>query len=177
MYINGYTGPLISDHRLRYLTTQHGGRTALALARKSVTHVILASTVPAAATSSNDRADSRHDQRGTRSRRAYAGHSMAAGKLQHELALRHVSRIRFVTAAWVLESVAAGRRLPEARYGDWGVGRGVAQRSVRDVFGAATVTESEKRGIDDGGDGNGERGWEDGEKMTGWEDGAADWIS
>ena len=40
-YINGSTAPTISDHRLKHLIAEHGGRVNIMLGRRSVTHVIL----------------------------------------------------------------------------------------------------------------------------------------
>lgn len=40
-YINGSTAPTVSDHRLKQLIAENGGRVAVALARRRVTHVIL----------------------------------------------------------------------------------------------------------------------------------------
>ena len=129
IYINGYTGPLVSDHRLRYLITQHGGKSSLGLARRSVTHVILGKRDAPADPST----DGGHIQSGKS--RAWAGGSLAATKLQKELALSKVSGIKFVSAAWVLESIEAGRRLPESKYAEWAVGKGEKQKSVKDAFG------------------------------------------
>ena len=41
IFINGSTMPLISDHKLKSLLTNHGARMSIALGRRSVTHVIL----------------------------------------------------------------------------------------------------------------------------------------
>lgn len=41
IYINGSTMPLISDHKLKHLLVAHGAKLSLALARSSVTHVII----------------------------------------------------------------------------------------------------------------------------------------
>jgi hypothetical protein len=131
IYINGYTGPLVSDHRLRYLINQHGGNSSLGLARRSVTHVILGKRD----TQSSGSAELGHTQNVPG--KAWAGGSLAGTKLQKEMALSKVSGIKYVSAAWVLDSIAAGRRLPESRYAEWAVGRGEKQKSVKDVFGSS----------------------------------------
>ncbi|KAM0420837.1 hypothetical protein ACHAPT_011367 [Fusarium lateritium] len=41
VYVNGSTFPLISDHKLKKLLTEHGGQMSLHLGRRRVTHVIL----------------------------------------------------------------------------------------------------------------------------------------
>ena len=41
IYINGSTMPPISDHKLKHLLVAHGAKLSLALARNSVTHVII----------------------------------------------------------------------------------------------------------------------------------------
>src|ERR1700742_4208398 len=63
IYINGSTAPLIGDHKLRHLLAEHGARMAIALGRRSVTHVIL----------------------GTTSKNGWAGGGLAGGKIQREV--------------------------------------------------------------------------------------------
>jgi hypothetical protein len=41
IYVNGSTHPAISDHRLKQVLAEHGGRTSVHLARRQVTHVVL----------------------------------------------------------------------------------------------------------------------------------------
>ncbi len=41
IYINGSTHPLISDHKLKHVISENGGRISIHLSRKKVTHVIL----------------------------------------------------------------------------------------------------------------------------------------
>ncbi|KAI9805232.1 MAG: hypothetical protein M1833_005685, partial [Piccolia ochrophora] len=67
-YINGSTLPLVSDHRLKHLIAQHGGRVAIGLARRSVTHVVLGTP------------NGRHNAGGA----AGAGGGLAAGKIEKE---------------------------------------------------------------------------------------------
>jgi hypothetical protein len=41
VYVNGSTHPLVSDHKLKHLLSEHGARMSLHLGRRQVTHVIL----------------------------------------------------------------------------------------------------------------------------------------
>lgn len=41
IYINGSTHPIISDHRLKHVLAENGGRLSISLGRRQVTHVIL----------------------------------------------------------------------------------------------------------------------------------------
>ncbi|KAL7623002.1 hypothetical protein AAE478_006681 [Parahypoxylon ruwenzoriense] len=95
VYINGSTYPLISDHRLKHVLAEHGARTSIHLGRRQVTHVIIGN--PAGRT------------RG-------AGGGLAGGKLQKEIQKVGGCGVKFVDAEWVLESIKAGKRLPEARF-------------------------------------------------------------
>ncbi|KAL2001799.1 hypothetical protein VTN02DRAFT_1202 [Thermoascus thermophilus] len=103
-YINGSTYPLISDHRLRHLLVTNGAEIALAPARRTVTHVILGT----------------HNRTTTIGVREGCGGGLAARKLQREI--ERVggggggSGVRFVGVEWVLESIKAAKRLPEARF-------------------------------------------------------------
>ncbi|KAL9618191.1 MAG: hypothetical protein Q9160_007087 [Pyrenula sp. 1 TL-2023] len=71
VYINGSTAPLVGDHKLKQLIARHGGHVAIALGRKTVTHVILSESG-----------------------------GLAAGKLQKEIEKTRGKDIRFVTAGW-----------------------------------------------------------------------------
>jgi hypothetical protein len=93
-YLNGSTAPLVSDHKLKRLIAERGGRMSRALGRRSVTHVIL----------------------GTTSGQGGCGGGLAASKIQKEIAKIGGKSVKFVTADWVLESIKAGRRLPEGRF-------------------------------------------------------------
>lgn len=95
-YVNGSTYPLISDHKLKHLVVQHGGVVSVSLARRSVTHVVIGEASGG----------------GTNG----AGGGLAAGKIQKEIGLTRGRGIRFVSAAWVVESVRAGRRVPEGGF-------------------------------------------------------------
>jgi hypothetical protein len=111
MYLNGSTGPLISDHKLKQLFSRHGGNTSITLGRRTVTHVIIG----------ND----------------YSGGGLASGKIQKEVALVGGKGVKYVTAQWVLDSIEKGIRQPEARYVprslDGRIG-GSGQGSVRNMF-------------------------------------------
>jgi hypothetical protein len=144
IYINGSTAPLISEHALRQLIVQHGGRTSIALLRKSVTHVVLTPKASALATTpdappSTLAAEIRGLDRITALRQVSAGGGLAAVKMAREVSLSGTSRgekVIYVSPAWVLDSVKAGRKLSERPYMDW---RFVAARqgSVMKYFGPA----------------------------------------
>ncbi|KAF2495226.1 hypothetical protein BU16DRAFT_384413 [Lophium mytilinum] len=93
-YINGSTAPLVSDHKLKRLLASHGAALAQGLARRSVTHVVL----------------------GTENARGGVGGGLAGTKIQKEVARTGGKAVRFVGVEWVLESIKAGRRLPESRF-------------------------------------------------------------
>lgn len=95
-YINGSTYPLISDHKLKHLLVSHGGSLSIALGRRTVTHVILGEL-----SSPNG---------------SGAGGGIAAGKIEKEIATCRGKGVKFVRAAWALESIKAGKRLPEAGF-------------------------------------------------------------
>ncbi|KIV90678.1 hypothetical protein PV10_05307 [Exophiala mesophila] len=109
-YLNGSTAPLVSDHKIKQLFVQHGGNASFALGRRTVTHVILGNT---------------------------CGGGLASGKLNKEITTIGGKGIKYVTAQWVLDSVAKGIRQPEARYApkalDGRIG-GSRQGSVRNMF-------------------------------------------
>ncbi|KAI0019359.1 BRCA1 C terminus domain-containing protein [Xylariomycetidae sp. FL0641] len=106
VYVNGSTYPAISDHRLKHVLAAHGGCLSTHLGRRRVTHVILG-------------------QPG-------AGGGLAAGKLQREIRAK-APAVRFVAVEWVLESLKAGRRLPEAGFAPRGVA--IAAKGQRSVYG------------------------------------------
>lgn len=94
IYINGSTAPLISDHKLKRLLAAHGARLSIALGRRSVTHVVIGKDCASAG----------------------AGGGLASTKIQKEIEMRRGKGIKYVNAAWVVESIKAGRRLPESGY-------------------------------------------------------------
>ncbi|EDN10949.1 BRCA1 C Terminus domain-containing protein [Histoplasma capsulatum] len=97
IYVNGSTYPLISDHKLKHLLVSNGANVTFALARRTATHVILG------------RPNNNRNESG-------AGGGLAATKLQREIQRVGGKGLKFVGVEWVLESVKAGCRLPEARF-------------------------------------------------------------
>jgi hypothetical protein len=89
IYLNGTTAPLVSDHKLKQLFAQHGGNAAIALGRRTVTHVIIGES---------------------------CGGGLASTKFQKEIKTVGGKGIMFVTPQWVLDSVERGIRQQEARY-------------------------------------------------------------
>ncbi|KAF4974262.1 hypothetical protein FZEAL_8811 [Fusarium zealandicum] len=106
VYVNGSTFPLVSDHKLKHILTEHGGQMSVHLGRRRVTHVILG-------------------------RPAGGGGGLAGGKLEKEIRKVGGCGVRFVGAEWVLESLKAGKRLPEARFS----GIKMAPRAQGSVYG------------------------------------------
>ena len=110
IYLNGSTAPFISDHKLKQLFAQHGGKSSIGLGRRTVTHVIV----------------------GER-----CGGGLASGKIEKEITTVSGKGIKFVTAHWVLDSIEKGIRQPEARYASKNIrGKigGSGQGSVRTMF-------------------------------------------
>ncbi|KAI3326011.1 BRCA1 C terminus domain-containing protein [Xylariaceae sp. AK1471] len=97
VYVNGSTHPLISDHRLKHVLAEHGGKMSSHLGRRKVTHVILGRPAGTGCGS---------------------GGGLAGGKLQREISKIRGPAVKYVGAQWVLESIKAGKRLPEARFAD-----------------------------------------------------------
>ncbi|KAL2157338.1 hypothetical protein VTH06DRAFT_6156 [Thermothelomyces fergusii] len=95
IFVNGSTYPLVSDHKLKHMLSEHGARVSLHLGRRQVTHVILGK--PSGPNGG-------------------AGGGLAGGKLEREIKRVGGCGIKFVGVEWVLESIRAGRRLPEARF-------------------------------------------------------------
>ena len=94
-YINGSTAPMISDHKLKQLLSENGGRVCLGLARRSVTHVIVG------------RPNGLHGG---------AGGGLSGSKIEKEVQRVRGCGIKFVNAEWVLESLKVGRRMPEHQF-------------------------------------------------------------
>ena len=120
IYINGSTHPHISDHALRRQLAAHGASLSIGLARRSVTHVVLGTPNKSVPRDCGVGAG------------AGAGGGLAAGKMQKEIMNKR--NVKYVGVQWALESMAAGRKLGEARFEVVRVG-GVGQGSVREVFG------------------------------------------
>ncbi|KAK2848522.1 hypothetical protein FQN49_005641 [Arthroderma sp. PD_2] len=119
IYINGSTLPLISDHKLKNILIDHGAKLSIGLARRSVTHVILGCP----------NGDAKADE--NISSKSGAGGGLAAGKLQREIRRIGGMGVKFVGVEWVLESIKAGCRLPEARFANLHLASS-KQRSVLD---------------------------------------------
>ena len=127
-YINGSTAPLISDHKLKFLITAHGGSLTIQHMRKQVTHVIIGTT----------------HERKSNGLVGGAGGALASTKIQKEIARTRGKGVKFVGAQWVIDSVEKGRRMGEARYENLKLG-GAGQGSVFDKFKTA------KPGVTSGG--------------------------
>lgn len=111
IYLNGSTAPMISNHKLKHLLASHGANISIALGRRSVTHVILGK---------------HNDGRG-----GGAGGGLAGSKIQKEISRVGGKGIKFVGVEWVIESVKAGKRLPEARFESLSI----APKGVKSVYG------------------------------------------
>ncbi|KAL2261650.1 hypothetical protein VTK26DRAFT_3692 [Humicola hyalothermophila] len=116
IYVNGSTYPLVSDHKLKHLLAENGASMSLHLARRQVTHVILGKpSGPSAG----------------------AGGGLAGGKLQKEIRRVGGCGIKYVGVEWVLESIKAGKRLPEARFANLKI----AARGQQSVLGSFSKTD------------------------------------
>ena len=93
-YINGSTAPTISDHKLKHLISTHGGRMSISLGRRTVTHVII----------------------GRPNSAGGCGGGLSGSKLQKEITRTGGNAVKYVNVDWVVESIKAGRRLPESRF-------------------------------------------------------------
>ncbi|KAH6845011.1 hypothetical protein B0I37DRAFT_173612 [Chaetomium sp. MPI-CAGE-AT-0009] len=111
IYVNGSTHPLVSDIKLKRLLSEHGARMSLHLGRRQVTHVILGK--PSGPNGG-------------------AGGGLAGGKLEKEIRRVGGCGIKFVGVEWVLESIKAGKRLPETRFANLKI----AARRQHSVLGA-----------------------------------------
>ncbi|RYC56962.1 hypothetical protein CHU98_g9250 [Xylaria longipes] len=110
VYLNGSTHPLISDHKLKHVLAENGASMSSHLGRRKVTHVILG----------------RHVAGGYGS-----GGGLAGGKLQKEISKIGGPAVKYVGVQWVLESIKAGRRLPEVRFADLKI----ASKGQQSVYG------------------------------------------
>jgi hypothetical protein len=114
-YIIGSTAPLVSDHKLKYLISSHGGSLSLSHTRKTVTHVIIG-------TAHN------HLIKGSG-----AGGALAGTKIQKEITRTRGKGVKYVGVEWVLDSVKAGKRVSEAIYENVRLG-GARQGCVFEKF-------------------------------------------
>ncbi|KAJ5485378.1 hypothetical protein N7539_005366 [Penicillium diatomitis] len=140
IYINGSTLPQISDHKLKSLLAENGATVAIAMARRSVSHVIIG-------------------QPGTTGHGCGGG--LAARKLQREIErggwkgvrivgvdcapnqhlttrdiffVAEIPNAQSISHHRVLESIKAGKRLAESRFAVMSVAS-KGQRSVASLFG------------------------------------------
>lgn len=82
VYVNGSTFPLVSDHKLKHLLTEHGGQMSIHLGRRKVTHVIIGRPTGSA--------------RGERG----AGGGLAGSKLDKEIRRVGGCGVKFVGVEW-----------------------------------------------------------------------------
>ncbi|KAF6842193.1 BRCA1 C Terminus domain-containing protein [Colletotrichum musicola] len=120
VYVNGSTHPIISDHKLKRVLAENGARMSIHLGRRQVTHVIVGKPAVAG---------------------AGAGGGLASGKLEKEIRKVGGCGIKFIGVEWVLESLKAGARLPEARFAPLKVAR-QGQKSVYGLFEKRTSRDS-----------------------------------
>ncbi|KAF9882041.1 BRCA1 C Terminus domain-containing protein [Colletotrichum karsti] len=122
VYVNGSTHPIISDHKLKRVLVENGARMSIHLGRRQVTHVILGKPSGVG---------------------VGAGGGLASGKLEKEIRKVGGCGVKYVGVEWVLESLKAGTRLPEARFATLKVAR-EGQKSVYGMFGKQTSNVSTK---------------------------------
>ncbi|RDA91334.1 hypothetical protein CP533_1586 [Ophiocordyceps camponoti-saundersi (nom. inval.)] len=122
VYIDGCTAPLVSDHRLRCLLVSHGATLANRLARRLVTHVVL--SVHSRGEDDDEEGEKKEEEEGGKKDGAPCSSSpmtssrnaLSASKMEAEVRRRRVAGVRYVDVRWILESIEAGRRLPESRF-------------------------------------------------------------
>ncbi|KAI2996426.1 hypothetical protein CBS147346_9358 [Aspergillus niger] len=107
IHINGQTTPTVSDHKLKHLLISHGANLSLHMHR-GVTHVILGEPNAHSSSSSSSL------KPGVKV--AGAGGGLAAGKLQKEIQRGGWKGVKLVRVQWAVDSIAAGKRLSEAKY-------------------------------------------------------------
>ncbi|KAJ5084243.1 hypothetical protein NUU61_008822 [Penicillium alfredii] len=127
VFINGSTLPQISDHKLKHLLVAHGAHVSIAMARKTVTHVIVGQPNSGPSTSTAVRTGGGIG--------VGAGGGFAARKLQQEIARGGWKSVKVVGVDWALESIKAERRLAESRFAVLHVAA-KGQKSVAGMFGA-----------------------------------------
>lgn len=120
IYINGSTYPLVSDHKLKHILAENGAKMAIHLGRKQVTHIILGK--PSGA-------------------HAGAGGGLAGGKMEKEIRRVGGCGVKYVGVEWALESIKAGKRLPETQFSNLKVAA-KGQQSVYSMFKKTNSTES-----------------------------------
>lgn len=123
IYVNGSTHPRISDHKLKHVLVENGARMSIHLGRRQVSHVILGQ--PSGP-------------------KGGAGGGLAGGKLEKEIRRVSGCGVKYVSVEWVLESLKAGRRLPEARFGNLKVAP-KGQSSVYGAFSSPSLSSSSSK--------------------------------
>ncbi|TVY43965.1 hypothetical protein LSUB1_G001365 [Lachnellula subtilissima] len=118
IYINGSTHPLISDHKLKHILVENGARLSVHLGRRQVTHVILG--------------------RPSGTQGLGAGGGLAGTKIEKEIKRVGGAGIKYIGVEWALESLKAGRRLPETQFFNLKVAA-KRQNSVYDMFKTASI--------------------------------------
>ncbi|PUU73809.1 hypothetical protein B9Z19DRAFT_1068675 [Tuber borchii] len=98
IYVNGSTAPLISDVELKRVLVSNGAAVTTVMSRKRVSHVVLAKPVDGPGSGGG------------------IGGGLAGGKLQKEVLTKKGNGVRYVRVEWVLESIAAEKRLAESKY-------------------------------------------------------------
>ncbi len=83
VYLNGSTAPIVSDHRLKQLLTQHGAGVSISLGRRSVTHVILGTP-----------------NAGSGGGRGGAGGGLSASKIEKEIKRVGGCGVKYVGVEW-----------------------------------------------------------------------------
>ncbi|KAL8672117.1 MAG: hypothetical protein Q9168_003423, partial [Polycauliona sp. 1 TL-2023] len=133
VFINGSTAPLVGDHRLKQLLAQNGARVSIALGRRTVTHVILGTPNGA----------------GLGGGGGGAGGGLAASKIQKEILRVGGKGVKYVGVEWVLESLKAGKRLPEAQFSNITLAA-KGQKSVYGMFAKGKPSGSTAATVDAG---------------------------
>lgn len=135
IYVNGSTHPVISDHKLKHVLAENGGRLSIHLGRKQVTHVILGKPSGGAHSGS--------------------GGGLAGGKMEKEIRKVGGKGLKYVGVEWygsslskpffanhnnnrVIESLKIGKRLPEAQFANLKV----AHKGQQSIYGMFKKTDS-----------------------------------
>ncbi|KAL8933107.1 MAG: hypothetical protein Q9211_005957 [Gyalolechia sp. 1 TL-2023] len=105
---------MVGDHRLKQLLAENGARVSISLGRRSVTHVILGT--PNGGVGGGG-----------------AGGGLAASKIQKEIQRVGGKGVKYVGVEWALESLKAGKRLPEAQFSNITLAA-KGQKSVYGIF-------------------------------------------
>nr|OQO32121.1 hypothetical protein B0A51_00964 [Rachicladosporium sp. CCFEE 5018] len=123
MYINGSTMPYMSDHKLKRLLSEHGANMSIFLGRKTVTHIVIGKPGGAG---------------------GGCGGGLAGTKIHKEVTRVGGKAVKYVTAEWIVKSIAAGKRLPESKFEAMRLApKGVA--SVLEMFAARQNVAGVKR--------------------------------